>query len=327
MQAQGGVGLHPIHTMRAQDVVNHIVADLAGATAQAHDPLTIVNYAAQAMESAREWRYLRRFRKDLKFRAPILGSAATFTNAGNVLTLTGAFAAYTFVPGDFVTLTLNAVESGDFKIVSKTDSDNIVLDADGITSDYSGTVTFDLNTSRIALPDDVGSITQAWGNFNNCAYPLAYCDIAQFDSEVITGTSLAFGYAVEWQTTTAKSTPTQVLKIWPEQQSAKVNAASLVYLRKWPTVTSDEDVLPIPGYMDALMLEYAKAFARAWDESSDVGQMVAAVEMGYAFKNANRADARSGAISTPPKNTAIQLRGSYDPSNRDALSYFPTLGF
>jgi hypothetical protein len=141
--------------MRAQDVVQHIVADLRGDTAAAHDPLTIVNYAAQAMESAKQGRYLRRFRKDLQFRAPIVGSAAIFTNSGNILTLTGAFSGYTLVPGDFVTLTLNGTPSGDYKVVSKTDSDSLVLDADGITTDYTATVSFDLNTSRVAVPADV----------------------------------------------------------------------------------------------------------------------------------------------------------------------------
>jgi hypothetical protein len=117
-----------------------------------------------------------------------------------------------------------------------------------------------------------------------------------------------------------------VLKIWPEQQSAKFNAMALNYLRAWPTVTSDEDVLPIPSYMEALMLEYAKAFARQWDQSGDVGQALAQVEMGYAFKSASRSDARSGAIGGPLRNTAIQPRGTYNPQDRPAITYFPTLG-
>jgi len=313
--------------MLASEVFQHIEADLKGSLASEHDQFSLLNYAARAMEASQEWRYLRRARGDLKFRAPISATGASFVGTTGTLSKAGIYADYVLVPGDYVTLTLNGTEYGDFKIVSRVDDDSITIADSPTTATFAGTATLDINTSRIALPSDVGSVINVFGNINEAFYPLPYVDIAQLDAEHLVGASLAFGYALEWQSLTDLSAPTQLLKIWPERQSAKVNAAHVVYLRKWPTISSTDSVLPIPDYMDPLLLEYAKAYARGWDESDDVGQRLAAVEVGHQFRASTRADVRNAPQGAPVRNGAIAPRSSFDPQNRSAISYFPSLGF
>lgn len=318
-------GTHTL--MLASEVFQHIEADLKGSLASEHDQFSALNYAARAMEASQQWRYLRRTRGDLKFRAPISATDASFVGTTATLSKVGLFAGYTLVPGDFVTLTLNGTAFGDFKITSRVDNDSITISDSPTAATFAGTVTLDVNTSRIALPSDVGSVVNVYGNINEAFYPLPYVDIAQLDGEHLVGASLAFGYALEWQTLTDLSAPTQLLKIWPERQSAKVNAAHVVYLRKWPTISSTDSVLPLPDYMEPLLLEYAKAYARGWDESDDVGQRLAAVEAGHQFRASTRADVRNAPQGAPIRNGAIRPRSPLYPQNRSAVSYFPTLGF
>lgn len=311
--------------MLASEVFEHIQADLEGPLASEHDKFLVLNYAAEAMEAAREWRYLRRTRGDLKFRAPISVSDASFVGTTGTLSKAGLFADYTLVPGDFVTLTLNGTAFGDFNIVSRVDDDSITVEDSTTASTFAGTAAADVNTARVALPSDVGSIVAVFGDYNGRAFPMSYMDIAQRDSETLTTTTLAFYYATEWRTLTTFSAPELVLKVWPEQQSAELNAARVVYLRKWVRVTSTDSILPIPPHMEPLLLEYAKAYARGWDESGDVGVNLAQIEMGYQYKAACRADARNGSHNGPMKNTAIQSVATLDPQKRPAETYFPSL--
>jgi len=288
----------------------------------------LIDQAARMMEAARDWRYTRRVRKDLKFRAPIATTGASFVNSTNSLAKAGTFAGYTFVPGDYVTLTLNGTEVGDHFVQSRTDDDQIVLDADDITTDYAGTVTFDLNTARVALPSDVGRIVSASGNINDYGAPMSFVHMGDLEAESITTTALTVYYALEYVSATTFSAPTPTLRIWPEKQAARVNAMSVVYHRAWPSVTSLEAVLPIPPYMEPLLVQYAKALSRSFDESGDDGLAVAQVQAGSVFRLAAREDARNAPQSQGVRNTAVQPASRMTtPLDRPAYTYYPTEGF
>lgn len=277
------------------------------------------------MEAGRDWRYARRVRRDFKFRAPIAASTATFTDSGNILTKTGAFADYTFVPGDYVTLTLNGTDAGSFRIASKTDSDNIVLgtDADSIGADYTSTVTVDLNTSRVQLPAEIGRIVTCYGNINTNTQPMALQEMSLLEAESLSTTALTVFYTLGWESV-AGAAPAKVLSIWPEQQSAKVNALTIMFQRETPTLDSSETVLDIPPFVEPLLLVYAKQLARSWDQGVDEGAVLSTIRQGEVFLMAAREDARSTQHTHGVRNTAINLLSRRGP--RPGYTYFPSLG-
>lgn len=293
--------------MRALDVTAHIVGDLEGPLANAHDAFDIINRAAMAMEAVKPWRYLVRTTRSLAFRAPVTGSAATFTGSTSTLSKTGAFASYTLVPGDYVSLTLNGTEYGNFRVLTRVSDDAITVENDTVTATFTGTATFDLDVSRVALPSDVGRILTVYGerSYNNTAIPSNIFQLSYLDTQTLSTANFVTGYTIQWERTTEKSIPTQILRVWPEPQSAQVAALHANYLRKWPAVTSDQDVLPLPEYMDALFLEYAKAFARSYDESMDLGPQLDAIRLSGVFTSADIMDSGSSNLLGHPMHCAV----------------------
>ena len=298
--------------MRAQEAINYATAVLSGQLASDFEPFALVDRAAIFMESMREWRYIKRTARNLQFRAAIDATTASYTASSTTLTKTGAFASYTLVPGDFATLTDGSTLLGSFPITAKTDSDNLVLDSAGLASNITGPLTIHINTARVALPSDVGRIQRVVrGQVGGAAWPSRVDEIVMLDESYETGSTHSVGVSVEWAQLSAKATPVQTLRIWPEPQTAEANAIALVYLRDWPTTNSDEDILPIPRYMEQLLLECVRMTALGYDENMRNDEILSAFDMGAVYEMACRHDTGQQRFSGKFSGTAVAPRRTW----------------
>jgi len=296
--------------MRASQAVQYIEAHLRGALATEFDAYEIIAQAATTLETLANWSYLIRTQNRLSFRASVAGTAATYTASNKTVTLAGAFTGYTLIPGDSITLDDAGATLGTFHIVSKTDANTLVIDSAALTSDISGTVGFSLNTARVALPSDFGRTVSIHRNRPGgggvvMATPQ---ELQEFDSANSSGSVYSIACAVEYASLTATEIPTPTLRIWPHPTTEELDALTLIYARKWPEINSDEDVLPIPAYMNALFLEALRAFASAYDNSAMLGPAVDAIRDGRLFLAACRADSGSQSYVGTIMNGAIRPR-------------------
>jgi len=93
---------------------------------------------------------------------------------------------------------------------------------------------------------------------------------------------LQYWGAIEYSAPTSSVAPAPRLAIWPTPSSNVTDGLLLYYRAKWPGVTNDSYLVPVPDFVEPLMLELIRAFAIGWEESDtgSVGELVARVETG-----------------------------------------------
>lgn len=296
--------------MRAQEALDHAAAALGGSIDPRFDGFSILGQAATFMESMREWRYTKRTARNLQFRPSIVDTTASFVGTTGTLSKAGLFASYTLVPGDFVSLTLNGTDFGEFAVLSRVDDDSITVADSPTSATFAGTASMDLNTSRVALPSDVGRLTGVFRGVPQGGQQWAASleDLTDLDTSYETGSTYTIGYTVEWAQLTSKSVPVQTLRIWPEPQTAEVDAVTITYLRDWPKITGDQDVLPIPRYMEQLFLECVRMTVMGYDESMRLDQILTAFDAGPVYEMACRYDVGQQRFMGKARHSAVLPR-------------------
>jgi hypothetical protein len=298
--------------MIASRAIEYMEAELAGPLASEFAGFDLVNGAARLMESLFEWRYLKKTARSISLRANVTGTGATFTAAtGQLASIpTGGFANYTLVPGDHIELFDGETLLGRFNVRSQSGDDAIIIDAPGLTSDITATVNFTLDCARIALPTDVHRLIQVDRGRPNSggAFPTTLEEIQSLDESYITGSSYVTGYTFEWGTATAKSIPVPVLRVWPPSLADDVDAMSCVYLRAWPTVDNEDDILAFPEHMNTLFLEICRAYARGYEDQARLDVAVQGIKDGTIYHAATKYE--SGGMRTlgKPRNGAVRHR-------------------
>ena len=304
---------------RARDYVEHI---LGGDVSTDIGVFDILNQAGEHMEGTREWVYLSRSMKRLDFRASVTGTAGTWVNSTQTLTDTGAFTGYTYVPGDEIEVTVAGVEKGFYKISAATDN-TLTL----VCALADGTWTYTVRTPRVALPSDFSRIVSVFGvnGYTRSTFATTTSQLLRVDTLALTQNNFVTGYALEWNSATEKSQPVATLRIWPEPDVDEFSALAAVYLRSWPTIDSDDDVLPLPTYMENLYLQYARAFAAGYDAGGTILERAAAqaqalgmLRESEAYKDAAKRD--SSGQSNLGRAPLRAIRSSSRANGHDPLS-------
>jgi len=254
--------------------------------------LDVANQAAVSMESSRKWSYLIRSARGLNFRSPVTGTGATYTAATKTLTGT-ELGSYLYVPGDSVSITFGGAPFGTYDIVgSDAAAGTVTLDAPALTANVIE-LGFTVNQPRILLPSDFGRLISLHGATNGSLryiYPDSISGLVEEEAYFNANTSFTTGYHVEWNSGADKTQPVATLRITPEPTAGEFDALSAVYYREWPDLTADDDIVPIPSYMEALYIQFCRAFAIGYEGSGEtIAAMqgaVAAVQAGPIYRNA-----------------------------------------
>lgn len=285
-------------------------AELAGPLGDTMTGYELINGAARLMESLAEWRYLLKETRTLTLRAPVTGSAASYNSGTETLTLTGAFADYALVPGDHVEIVDDGTIKGRFDVLTRVGDDAITVNGLGITTGNGATITFTVDTGRILLPADVERILRVYRGRPNSGgtFVSSPMELHWLDESYITGSSFITGYAFQWGTLTAKSAPVPVLRYWPPSTTTDVDALSTVYMRAWPVIDAEADVLPIPAYMETLFIEICRAFAKGFDSQERLDVSIAGIQEGSIYVAAARYDSGGLRPIGRSKNKAVRRR-------------------
>lgn len=93
---------------------------------------------------------------------------------------------------------------------------------------------------------------------------------------------LQYWGAIEYSAPSSTVAPIPRLAIWPTPSSNVTDGLLLYYRAKWAGVTNDSYLVPVPDFVEPLMLELIRAFAIGWEESDtgSVGALVAQIETG-----------------------------------------------
>ncbi len=303
---------------RAQEFVEDI---LGGNAREAVDAFTLMNQAGIQMQSSRLWNCNVRTYSKLAYRLPFTGTSATYDHVGTTatITLTGAFTSYNFVPGDVVTLTVTGQTStgGQARVLGRTDANVIRVELNTFFADASS-VDFAMDTSHVALPVDFGTQTALTGtrSFTRYTYTASLTEVMEYETNELINTSFSVWYAIEWVQGDEKSQPVATLKVWPEPNGDVWDELSLVYRRGWLPLTSDDDVVSIPDWLEPLYLQYVRAFAAGYEDGQTPLERVAAldtaiglVENGNIYASAKRRDVATQPSYGPASGRAIKPAG------------------
>ena len=298
-------------------------AELAGPLASEFAGFDLVNGAGRLMESLFEWRYLKKTARTMTLRANVLGSLATYTASSGTLSLTGSgvFADYALVPGDYVEMFDGETLLGRFDVVTRVGDDSITIDAPSLTTDITATVSFTVDCARIGLPSDVDRISRVYRGRPNSggAFISTMDELQELEESYITGSSYITGYTFEWGTATAKSVPVPVLRVWPPKTAEEVDALSCIYLRAWPTVDNEDDVLPFPPFMDTLFIEICRAYAVGYEDQVRLDVAVQAIKQGVVFQAATNYD--TGGMRSLGKPSGGAVRRRTEPLNEHSANF------
>jgi len=258
----------PLTVRRAIEVANDTLGGTAPAAMAGRQLLTT---AGQLMEGAYEWRYLRRTTQSIAYRPQFSGSLATYDETAKTLTLVGAWSAYTFVPGDTLSVTLSGTSFGTYRVSAKVSDDVLTIDSDLTGVPLLPIIDFTMDTGRVALPSDFGRLIRLEGkdSFLTRAYPSNTSDIQRLQTSATPGNGYRIAYAVEYNSATPTSQPVPTLRLWPTPDITDFEALGATYSREWPDLTSDDDYIPIPPYMEPLFLQYARVVATGCDGGED----------------------------------------------------------
>lgn len=320
---------------RASEFVTNI---LGGEAASEVGGFFLLNQAGLQMTNSRTWNCNLRTTSRLEYRAPVVGAAATYDHVGTTsatITLSNAFDNYTFTPGDVVTMTLTSGTDtvGQVKVLSRTNGNEIAVELNTVVGD-AVSISFDLDTSHVLLPEDFGSHVELFGtrSFLRYAYSASLTELMDNETNQLVAASFSSGYAIEWAQAAEKAQPVATLKVWPEPSASTWDELSLVYRRGWLELTSDDDIVSIPDWLENLYIQYVRAFAAGYEDGTSPLQRVAAldsaiasVETGHIYARAKRHDENMQPTYGPPRNLAIRP-SSGNESITDALGRSQTYG-
>lgn len=320
---------------RAKDFITNI---LGGDAASEVSGFFLLNQAGRQLTNSRKWNCDLRSTSKLEYRAPVVGAAATYDHVGTTsatITLASAFDDYTYTPGDVVTMTLTSGTDtvGQAKVLSKTSGNVISVELNTVVPDATS-ISFDLDTSHVLLPADFGSHVELFGtrSFLRYAYSASITELMDNETNQLVAASFSSGYAIEWAQASEKAQPQATLKVWPEPSASTWDELSLVYRRGWLDLTSDDDVISIPDWLEGTYIQYVRAFAAGYEDGTSPLERVAAldaaiasVENGHIYARAKRHDENMQPTYGPPRNLAIQPASGSE-SITEALGRSQTYG-
>lgn len=250
----------------------HIRQSLNGPPAAALGSRNIIDHAGIWLTTSAMWRWLERGTYHLDKRGPLTGTGATWTEATRTLQLAGAFATYVFLEGDEIEITAGINTTlGFFKVQSRTDANNIVLaSSPGATA---SAIAFNANLGGIALPPDFAEVIAMHPKIGTIAEirPIGREELLRLRTLSAVTVSPFHVFAVFYGPSllTTNGAPVPRLEIYPYPVANETGAFLLFYRQKWVTPLLDAERMPVPDFMEPLLLAAIRAVARGWEEEDE----------------------------------------------------------
>lgn len=243
-------------------------ADVAGSTA-----LDYINQASNYLSNAHEWVWLNRPATRLALRGTITFSDGTWTESTLSLTSTGAFADYTWVQGDEINvISGTGAIVGRVRVRSRTDDNTIVLAASissAGTDLATGDIEVEFTLPSVALPSDFGTIIalDAEDSLTISVHQTTLEELLRLRTNEIQITSSYYYAALTYADSDATigGAPVPVLALWPAPATNDIAAFTLFYRAAIPEVTDDNEIVPIPAFMEMCYRQLVRAVARGYE--------------------------------------------------------------
>lgn len=261
--------------LTAAKCLSHIKHTLGGELSPAIDGLGLINEAGEFLTSAQPWKWLETTEAKLNLRAKVSATGMDWNATTKILNEANQFSTYTFLEGDMIEITAGTnVTLGWYRIASKTDASNIVLDESIGATLTDDTVTGTIHTSAIALPSDFREILA----INTTSGLLKGVQLTTFEDllgkRAANFTSAGFHYGAIVQPTDTDlgedGAPVVRLEIWPQPSANETAVLTVMYRAGWKRLTADTDRLRLPIYCESLYLQVLRAFARGYEEEDEI---------------------------------------------------------
>jgi hypothetical protein len=272
-------------------LLDHVKDTLGGGAIPGNiDPLGIVNQAGEHLHSMHAWRWAQGRSTLLNLRGTVSGTAAAWTTATNTLTLASAFTDYTFLSGDEIEITDggSGATEGFVEVASRTSANAVVLSTSISGSNQTG-ISFTLQPQSIDLPDDVRDIIAIQGT-GQTRYGVTLTTL----EEVLRVRESVGANDSHWYAAVSYvgSPPTPILEIAPGSGSNALGALRMFYRARWGRISTDTTTIDVPAFMDALLLQVVRAFARGYvrEDAGSLSARLEEIHQGPVFRAAVKSD-------------------------------------
>ena len=248
----------------------------AGTSPEGFVPTDAVNNVGRIVAGLHAWKWLERLGR-LNTRASVSIVNATWEESSKTLTKAGAFEDYVFLAGDEVEITGGAnAMLGFYKLANRVDADAITLETSiGAAADTDTDVDGTLHASACALPADCEALIDR-PRAHKLSTSGAFVELVTRDE------LLAFRYgaastgspsvgAIVYAQTEASAVPVKRLELHPAPDANTSSAYVVPYRASWKTVASDQDTIPIPGFLEPFFRDACRLYARAVVENDMIG--------------------------------------------------------
>ena len=251
------------------------------------DQVNVLNQAGEHLHSMHPWRWAQGRSSLLNLRGTVTGSNATWTTATNTLTLASAFTDYTFVDGDEIEITDGSGTEGFYEVASRTSANAIVL-ASSLSASNQTDIDFTLQPYSIDLPDDLRDIISIQGTDSLRRITLTTLDEVSRARESSGPNTFGWYGAVSY----VGSPPSPILEIGPGSTSNETGALRLFYRARWLTLRTDSTTIDVPEFMEALLVQVARAFARGYvrEDQGSLSARLEEIHAGPIFRTAKNSD-------------------------------------
>lgn len=272
-------------------LLDHMQDTLGGGALPGNlDKVGILNQAGEHLHSMHPWKWAQGRTTLLNLRGTVTGTAAAWTTATNTLTLASAFTDYTFVDGDEIQITDggSGATEGFVEVASRTSANAIVL-ASSISGSNQTGISFTLQPLSVDLPDDTREIIAIRGTGSN-RYAVTLTsleEILRVREDFSVNDAHWYG-AISY----VGSPPSPILEIAPGSGANQIGALRMFYRARWARLSSDSTTVEVPEFMEALLIQLARAFARGYvrEDQASLSVRLAEIQSGPAFIAAVKSD-------------------------------------
>jgi hypothetical protein len=269
-------------------LLDHVRDTLGGSELPSDlDPISVINQAGEHLHSMHAWRWAQGRSTLLSLRGTTSGTDATWVSSTLTLTSTGAFTDYTFVDGDQIEITDGTVTTGFYTLASRVSANAVTLTT-SIGADATD-VDFTLQPYSIDLPDDLRDIISIVGT-TSIQRRITLSSLTEvLERRNIDGPNDSYWYgAVSY----VGSPPTPILEIGPASGSNVTGAFRLFYRARWARLSTDNTSVDVPEFVEALLVQLVRAFARAYvrEDQGSLTARLAEIDVGPLFVAARRSD-------------------------------------
>ncbi len=310
--------------LTVQQALRHIEHALLGRQGEEIHGRALINESGEALVAYHPWKWLDRGDTRLTLRGKTeIPIGADYDHASPALTVTSAttFADYTFTSGDEMTVTNITGLTGitrlqRFGIQSAGGSGNtIVLTGTGLGSDNEGENTWagEISIPYALLPTNFMELI-AYDTTNSLVNSLeltTYQHLLELRTNQIEIAAWNFWGAISWFPDATDSNRLKPrLDLWPDPPAGTTETLSIFYKASWPRVTTSDEEIQIPEWMEPLYIHWLRAYAKGYEDDADdqpgVSQRLAAIVHGPIYAGAVDRDGRLQPEYGPLRGGAVQ---------------------